>query len=483
MQCKAKETPGKSLEIVEAPEWPHENTKIIYTLKSKQIIMNINEILANLEAKHPGEKEFLQAVKEVLLCVEDVYNQHPEYEKARIIERMVEPDRIFTFRVTWVDDKGEVQNNIGYRVQFNNAIGPYKGGIRFHASVTLSVLKFLGFEQTFKNALTTLPMGGAKGGSDFSPRGKSDAEIMRFCQAFVLELWRNLGPDRDVPAGDIGVGGREVGYMYGMYKKLARENTGTFTGKGLSFGGSRIRPEATGFGALYFVQQMLRDLKQDIKGKTIAISGFGNVAWGAATKATELGGKVVTISGPDGYIYDPAGLDEEKIAYMLELRASGNDVVAPYAEKFAGSKFIAGRKPWEQKVDIALPCATQNELGEEDAKMLIANDVLMVAEVSNMGCTAEAIDAFIQAKKPYAPGKAVNAGGVAVSGLEMTQDAEHLQWSAKKVDDMLHEIMANIHEACVEHGTEADGYINYMKGANIAGFLKVADAMMGQGII
>lgn len=444
--------------------------------------MNINEILANLEAKHPGEKEFLQAVKEVLLCVEDVYNQHPEYEKARIIERMVEPDRIFTFRVTWVDDKGEVQNNIGYRVQFNNAIGPYKGGIRFHASVTLSVLKFLGFEQTFKNALTTLPMGGAKGGSDFSPRGKSDAEIMRFCQAFVLELWRNLGPDRDVPAGDIGVGGREVGYMYGMYKKLARENTGTFTGKGLSFGGSRIRPEATGFGALYFVEQMLKDLNEDIKGKTIAISGFGNVAWGAATKATELGGKVVTISGPDGYIYDPAGLDAEKIDYMLELRASGNDVVAPYADKFAGSQFFPGKKPWEQKVDIALPCATQNELGEADAKQLIANNVLLVAEVSNMGCTAEAIDAFIANKTPYAPGKAVNAGGVAVSGLEMTQDAEHLQWSAQKVDDMLHEIMFNIHEACVEHGRE-EGYINYMKGANIAGFLKVADAMMAQGII
>ncbi len=444
--------------------------------------MNINEILANLEAKHPGEKEFLQAVKEVLLCVEDVYNQHPEYEKARIIERMVEPDRIFTFRVTWVDDKGEVQNNIGYRVQFNNAIGPYKGGIRFHASVTLSVLKFLGFEQTFKNALTTLPMGGAKGGSDFSPRGKSDAEIMRFCQAFVLELWRNLGPDRDVPAGDIGVGGREVGYMYGMYKKLARENTGTFTGKGLSFGGSRIRPEATGFGALYFVEQMLKDLNEDIKGKTIAISGFGNVAWGAATKATELGGKVVTISGPDGYIYDPAGLDKEKIEYMLELRASGNDVVAPYADKFPGSQFFAGKKPWEQKVDIALPCATQNELGEEDAKRLIANNVLLVAEVSNMGCTAEAINAFIANKTPYAPGKAVNAGGVAVSGLEMTQDAEHLQWSAKQVDEKLHEIMFNIHEACVEYGRE-EGYLNYMKGANIAGFLKVADAMMAQGVI
>ncbi len=445
--------------------------------------MKINEIMAGLEARHPGEKEFHQAVREVLLSVEDVYNQHPEWEKARLIERMVEPDRIFTFRVTWVDDKGEVQNNIGYRVQFNNAIGPYKGGIRFHASVTLSILKFLGFEQTFKNALTTLPMGGAKGGSDFSPRGKSDGEIMRFCQAFVLELWRNLGPDRDVPAGDIGVGGREVGYMYGMYKKLARENTGTFTGKGLSFGGSRIRPEATGFGALYFVESMLKDLNTDIKGKTIAISGFGNVAWGAAKKATELGGKVVTLSGPDGYIYDPAGLDAEKIEYMLELRASGNDIVAPYADKFPGSTFFAGRKPWEQKVDICLPCATQNEVSEADAKMIVDNKVMMVAEVSNMGCTAEAIDYFISHKLPYAPGKAVNAGGVGVSGLEMSQDAEHLQWSAAEVDKKLHEMMLNIHEACVEYGRQEDGYINYMKGANIAGFMKVADAMMAQGII
>lgn len=445
--------------------------------------MKINEIMAGLEARHPGEKEFHQAVREVLLSVEDVYNQHPEWEKARLIERMVEPDRIFTFRVTWVDDKGEVQNNIGYRVQFNNAIGPYKGGIRFHASVTLSILKFLGFEQTFKNALTTLPMGGAKGGSDFSPRGKSDGEIMRFCQAFVLELWRNLGPDRDVPAGDIGVGGREVGYMYGMYKKLARENTGTFTGKGLSFGGSRIRPEATGFGALYFVESMLKDLNTDIKGKTIAISGFGNVAWGAAKKATELGGKVVTLSGPDGYIYDPAGLDAEKIEYMLELRASGNDIVAPYADKFPGSTFYAGRKPWEQKVDICLPCATQNEVSEADAKMIVDNKVMMVAEVSNMGCTAEAIDYFISHKLPYAPGKAVNAGGVGVSGLEMSQDAEHLQWSAAEVDKKLHEMMLNIHEACVEYGRQDDGYINYMKGANIAGFMKVADAMMAQGII
>ena len=444
--------------------------------------MDINNFMTNLEAKHPGEKEYLQAVKEVLMTVEDVYNQHPEFERNKIMERMVEPDRIITFRVTWVDDKGEIQNNLGYRVQFNNAIGPYKGGIRFHHSVNLSILKFLGFEQTFKNALTTLPMGGAKGGSDFSPRGKSDAEIMRFCQAFILELWRNLGPDRDVPAGDIGVGGREVGYMYGMYKKLANECTGTFTGKGLSFGGSRIRPEATGFGALYFVQSVLATKKEDIKGKTIAISGFGNVAWGAALKATELGAKVVTISGPDGYIYDPEGLNKEKIDYMLELRASGNDVVAPYAQKFPGSTFYAGKKPWEQKVDIALPCATQNEVNGEDAKQLVTNGVKLVAEVSNMGCTPEAIDTFLAARIIYAPGKAVNAGGVATSGLEMSQDAEHLQWSAEEVDRRLHEIMRNIHQQCVDHGTEPDGYINYMKGANIAGFMKVADAMMAQGV-
>ena len=444
--------------------------------------MDINKIMADLEAKHPGEKEYLQAVKEVLMSVQDVYNEHPEFEHNKIVERMVEPDRIVTFRVTWLDDKGEVQNNIGYRVQFNNAIGPYKGGIRFHASVNLSILKFLGFEQTFKNALTTLPMGGAKGGSDFSPRGKSDREIMRFCQAFMLGLWKNLGPDRDVPAGDIGVGGREVGYMYGMYKRLVNEHNGTFTGKGLSFGGSRIRPEATGFGALYFVQSVLKEKSEDIAGKTVAISGFGNVAWGAALKATELGAKVVTISGPDGYIYDPAGLDAEKIDYMLELRASGNDIVAPYAEKFAGSAFFAGRKPWERKVDIALPCATQNEVNGEDAAMLVANGVQLVAEVSNMGCTPEAIDAFLEARITYAPGKAVNAGGVATSGLEMSQNAMHLQWSEAEVDEKLHTIMRDIHEQCVKYGRQADGYINYMKGANIAGFMKVADAMMGQGV-
>ena len=445
--------------------------------------MDINKIMADLEAKHPGEKEYLQAVKEVLMSVQDVYNQHPEFERNKIVERMVEPDRIVTFRVTWLDDKGEVQNNIGYRVQFNNAIGPYKGGIRFHASVNLSILKFLGFEQTFKNALTTLPMGGAKGGSDFSPRGKSDREIMRFCQAFMLGLWKNLGPDRDVPAGDIGVGGREVGYMYGMYKRLVNEHNGTFTGKGLSFGGSRIRPEATGFGALYFVQSVLKEKGDNIAGKTVAISGFGNVAWGAATKATELGAKVVTISGPDGYIYDPAGLDAEKIAYMLELRASNNDVVAPYADKFPGSTFYAGRKPWEVKVDIAMPCATQNELGGEDAQQLIANGVKIVAEVSNMGCRPEAIDAFIAAKIPYGPGKAVNAGGVATSGLEMTQNSQKLGWTAEEVDAKLHQIMSSIHAACLEYGTEADGYINYMKGANIAGFMKVAKSMVEQGIL
>ncbi|MDE6160875.1 MAG: NADP-specific glutamate dehydrogenase [Muribaculaceae bacterium] len=444
--------------------------------------MDINKIMADLEAKHPGEKEYLQAVKEVLMSVQDVYNQHPEFERNKIVERMVEPDRIVTFRVTWLDDKGEVQNNIGYRVQFNNAIGPYKGGIRFHASVNLSLLTFLGFAQTFNHALPTLPMGGAKGGSDFSPRGKSDREIMRFCQAFILGLWKNLGPDRDVPAGDIGVGGREVGYMYGMYKRLVNEHNGTFTGKGLSFGGSRIRPEATGFGALYFVQSVLKEKGETINGKTVAISGFGNVAWGAALKATELGAKVVTISGPDGYIYDPEGLNAEKIDYMLELRASGNDIVAPYADKFPGSTFYAGKKPWERKVDIALPCATQNEVNGDDARQLVDNGVKLVAEVSNMGCTPEAIDTFIEARITYAPGKAVNAGGVATSGLEMSQNAMHLQWSEAEVDEKLHTIMRDIHEQCVKYGRQDDGYINYMKGANIAGFMKVADAMMGQGV-
>lgn len=445
--------------------------------------MNVNKLLDALAMRHPGENEYLQAVREVLLSVEEVYNQYPEFETNKIAERLVEPDRIFTFKVPWVDDRGVVQVNLGYRVQFNNAIGPYKGGLRFHPSVNLSILKFLGFEQIFKNALTSLPMGGAKGGSDFNPKGKSDAEIMRFCQAFMTELWRYIGPETDVPAGDIGVGGREIGFLYGMYRKLARENTGVLTGKGLTYGGSLVRPEATGFGAIYFVKQMLAKAGDQLAGKVIAISGFGNVAWGAALKALQEGAKVVTISGPDGYIYDEVGLDEEKIAYMLELRASNNDVVAPFADRFLGARFIAGRKPWEVKVDIAMPCATQNELDGEDAAQLLANGVQYVAEVSNMGCTPEAIDAFISHRILYGPGKAVNAGGVATSGLEMAQNAMKLNWGAAEVDRRLHEIMASIHTACVQYGTEPDGYINYMKGANIAGFMKVARSMVEQGVL
>ncbi|MDO4692194.1 MAG: NADP-specific glutamate dehydrogenase [Porphyromonadaceae bacterium] len=445
--------------------------------------MKSSEILAALEAKHPGEKEFLQAVKEVLLSVEDVYNQHPEFEREAIIERLVEPDRVITFRVPWIDDAGKVHVNIGYRVQFNNAIGPYKGGIRFHHTVNLSILKFLGFEQTFKNALTTLPMGGGKGGSDFSPRGRSDREIMRFCQSFMTELWRHVGPDTDVPAGDIGVGGREVAYMYGMYKKLANEHTGTFTGKGMEFGGSRLRPESTGYGAVYFVDHMCRANGLELKGKTIAISGFGNVAWGVAKKATELGAKVVTISGPDGYVYDPEGINTaEKFQCMLDLRSSGNDVVADYVKRFPHAQFFPGKKPWEQKVDIAMPCATQNEMNEEDARMLHKNGVLLVAETSNMGCTAEAAEYYVEQKVIFGPGKAVNAGGVATSGLEMTQNAMHLGWTNEEVDAKLHQIMNDIHEQCVKYGRE-EGYINYVKGANIAGFLKVASAMVQQGVI
>lgn len=445
--------------------------------------MNVSKMMATLEAKHPGEKEYLQAVHEVLESVEEVYNQHPEFEKAKIIERIVEPDRIFTFRVSWVDDKGEVQTNLGYRVQFNGAIGPYKGGIRFHASVNLSILKFLGFEQTFKNALTTLPMGGGKGGSDFDPTGKSDAEIMRFCQAFMWELWQVIGADTDVPAGDIGVGGREVGYMYGMYKKLAREHTGVLTGKGITWGGSLIRPEATGFGGLYFTQHMLAKAGKDIKDKTIAVSGFGNVAWGAALKATELGAKVVAVSGPDGVVSIPQGMNKEMIDYMLELRASNRNIVSPFAEQFAGTTFTAGKKAWSVKCDIALPCAFQNELNGDDAKELLANGTWCVAEISNMGCTPEAIKAFQDAGIMFAPGKAVNAGGVATSGLEMTQNAAHLAWRAEEVDAKLHQIMENIHEACVKYGTEKNGYINYVKGANIAGFMKVATAMVEQGVV
>jgi len=444
--------------------------------------MKVAEIMASLERKHGHEKEFLQAVHEVLESIEGIYNQHPEFQKAKIIERLIEPDRIFTFRVTWQDDKGDVHTNLGYRVQFSNAIGPYKGGFRFHPSVNPSILKFLGFEQMFKNALTTLPMGGGKGGSDFDPKGKSDAEIMRFCQAFITELWRDLGPDTDVPAGDIGVGAREIGFMFGWYKKLAREFTGVLTGKGATWGGSLIRPEATGYGGVYFVTHMLATKGLNIKGKTVSVSGFGNVAWGAALKATELGAKVIALSGPDGMIHDEAGMTSEKIAYMLELRASNNDVVAPYAEKFPESKFYPGKKVWAVKVDIALPCAFQNELNGDDARELIKNGVICIGELSNMGCTPEAIAELQKAKVLYAPGKAANAGGVAVSGLEMTQNAMHISWTADEVDAKLKQIMESIHQQCVKYGTQSDGFINYVNGANIAGFMKVARATLEQGL-
>ena len=446
--------------------------------------MEVEKIMSALEQKHPGESEYLQAVREVLLSVKDVYNQHPEFEKAKIMERLVEPERIITFRVPWVDDKGEVQVNLGYRVQFNSAIGPYKGGLRFHASVNLSILKFLGFEQTFKNALTTLPMGGGKGGSDFSPRGKSNAEIMRFCKSFMQELYKDVGPEMDIPAGDIGVGGREIGFLFGEYKRLTSMFQGaTLTGKGLEYGGSILRPEATGYGALYFVHHMLDTRGIDLNGKTIALSGFGNVAWGAVKKATQLGAKVITISGPDGYVYDPDGVNGEKIDYLLELRESGNDVCQPYVEKFPGATFYAGKKPWEQKADIYLTCATQNELNGDDADKILAQHPVCVAEVSNMGCTAEAVEKFVNARQLFAPGKAVNAGGVATSGLEMSQNIMRLHWSADEVDQRLHYIMQSIHEQCVKYGTQPDGYIDYVRGANVAGFMKVAKAMLAQGIV
>jgi glutamate dehydrogenase (NADP+) len=446
-------------------------------------LVTINEFMAKVEAKNPGEPEFLQAVKEVVETIWDVYINNPRFVKANILERIVEPERVIIFRVPWVDDKGDVQVNRGYRVQFNSAIGPYKGGLRFHPSVNLSILKFLGFEQTFKNSLTTLPMGGGKGGSDFDARGKSDGEIMRFCQSFMTELFRHIGPNTDVPAGDIGVGAREIGYMFGMYKKLMNEFTGVFTGKGLNWGGSLVRPEATGYGVVYFTEEMLKTKGETIKGKRVAISGFGNVAWGAVQKVNHLGGKVVTISGPDGYILDEEGISGEKINYMVVLRASNNDRVKDYADKYPNAKFFPGKRPWEVKVDVAIPCATQNELNGDDARALINNGVFCVTEAANMPCTPEAVEIFQKAKILYAPGKAANAGGVATSGLEMTQNSIRMNWSREEVDEKLHGIMKNIHQACVDSGKEPDGYINYVKGANIAGFLKVANAMCDQGIV
>lgn len=440
----------------------------------------IEEFMNRVVASSPGENEFHQAVQEVVESVWDVYEKNPRYKGAKILDRMVEPERVIMFRVPWIDDRGEVQINRGYRVEFNSAIGPYKGGLRFHPSVTLSILKFLGFEQTFKNSLTTLPMGGGKGGSDFSPKGKSDNEIMRFCQSFMTELYRHIGPNTDVPAGDIGVGGREIGYLFGQYKRIRNEFTGVLTGKGVNWGGSLIRPEATGFGAVYFVQHMLEEMGKSVKGLTFSVSGFGNVAWGAITKINELGGKVVTISGPDGYIYDKDGISGEKVEYLLELRATNNDIVEPYAQEF-GAEFYAGKRPWSQPVDAAIPCACENELNLEEAKELVANGCLLVAEASNMGCTADAVE-YLNDNIVYAPGKAVNAGGVAVSGLEMSQNSMRYNWTKEEVDKRLHIIMGEIHETCKEYG-KGKNKINYLLGANVGGFVKVADAMLAQGVV
>ncbi|MBQ6161796.1 MAG: NADP-specific glutamate dehydrogenase [Prevotella sp.] len=444
--------------------------------------MKATEVIENLKIRFPNEPEYIQAVSQVLGTIEDEYNNHPEFDRANLIERLCIPDRLVQFRVTWTDDQGNVRTNMGYRIQHNNVIGPYKGGIRFHASVNLSILKFLAFEQTFKNSLTTLPMGGAKGGSDFSPRGKSANEVMRFCQAFMNELYRHIGPDEDVPAGDIGVGGREVGFMFGQYKKLTHQFSGILTGKGLEFGGSLIRPEATGYGNVYFLQNMLATRGIDIKGKTVLVSGAGNVAQFTVEKLIQLGAKPVTVSDSDGYIYDPDGIDEEKLEYIKELKNIERGRISEYAERY-GVKYVAGANPWFEKADIASPCATQNEINAEAASALIANGVIAVSEGANMPTTPEAIKIFQDAKILYCPGKASNAGGVAVSGLEMSQNSERLHWSREEVDAKLHDIMNNIHENCVKYGTQHDGYINYVKGANVAGFLKVAKAMMAQGIV
>lgn len=445
--------------------------------------MKAIEVIESLKQRFPNEPEYIQAVSQVLPTIEEEYNKHPEFEKANLIERLCIPDRVIEFRVSWVDDNGNVQTNMGYRIQHNNVIGPYKGGIRFHKSVNLSILKFLAFEQTFKNSLTTLPMGGAKGGSDFSPRGKSNAEVMRFCQAFMTELYRHVGADEDVPAGDIGVGGREVGYMFGMYKKLTHQFTGMLTGKGLEFGGSLIRPEATGYGNVYFLLNMLKTRNIDIAGKVILISGSGNVAQYTCEKCIELGAKVVTMSDSDGYIYDADGIDRAKLDYIMELKNVERGRIKEYVEQYPSAKYVAGAKPWNEKADIALPSATQNEINEEAAKALVANGVFAVSEGANMPTTPEAIKVFQDAKILYSPGKAANAGGVSVSGLEMSQNSERLRWSAAEVDAKLHDIMNDIHDNCVKYGTEPDGYINYVKGANVAGFMKVAKAMMAQGIV
>ena len=452
-------------------------------MEQNTIEQKIQEFVAKIEAKNPNEPEFLQAVKEVAVTVIPFIATKEEYRGMKLLERMAEPERVIIFRVPWVDDKGEIQVNRGFRIQMNSAIGPYKGGIRFHPTVNLSVLKFLAFEQVFKNSLTTLPMGGGKGGSDFDPTGKSNNEIMRFCQSFMTEMCKHIGPETDVPAGDIGVGAREIGYLFGQYKRIRNEFTGVLTGKGLAYGGSLIRPEATGYGVVYFGEQMLKTKGEDFKDKIVTVSGFGNVAWGVIKKIEELGGKAVTISGPDGYVYDKDGITGEKIDFLLELRASGNNRAEDYVKKFPTAEFHASKRPWEVKCDVAIPAATQNELHLEDAKNLVENGCRCVVEAANMPSTLDAINYFLDNKVLFSPGKASNAGGVATSGLEMTQNSIRLNWSSEEVDARLKEIMIGIHNACRKYGKEEDGYVNYVKGANIAGFVKVAEAMLAQGVV
>ncbi|MAZ26960.1 MAG: NADP-specific glutamate dehydrogenase [Cytophagaceae bacterium] len=444
---------------------------------------SVKKFVDSVEKSNPNEPEFLQAVREVAETVIPFIEKNPKYQDAKLLERMAEPERVIMFRVPWVDDAGEVQINKGYRIEFNSAIGPYKGGLRFHPSVNLSILKFLGFEQVFKNSLTSLPMGGGKGGSDFNPRGKSDAEVMRFCQSFMTELYRHIGPNTDVPAGDIGVGGREIGYMFGQYKRIRNEFTGVLTGKGLSYGGSKIRPEATGYGNVYFTKYMLKTRGEKISGKTIVISGSGNVAQYAAEKAMQLDGKVVTLSDSSGFIYDEAGLTKQKLAFVMELKNERRGRIKEYVDKYPEAEYHEGKAPWGIKCDIALPCATQNELDREDAELLVKNGVMSVGEGANMPCTPEAVEVFLEHKILFSPGKASNAGGVATSGLEMSQNSLRYNWSAEEVDQKLHEIMYDIHNACVEFGKREDGFIDYVKGANIAGFVKVADAMLAQGVV
>ncbi len=444
---------------------------------------SIKDFIASVEKTNPNEPEFLQAVTEVAETVIPFIEENERYQNKKLLERMVEPERTILFRVPWTDDKGEIQVNRGYRIEFNSAIGPYKGGLRFHPTVNLSILKFLGFEQTFKNSLTTLPMGGGKGGSNFDPKGKSDNEIMRFCQSFMTELSRHIGPNTDVPAGDIGVGGREIGFMFGQYKRIRNEFTGVFTGKGISYGGSLIRPEATGYGDVYFAKNMLATKGESFKGKTVVVSGSGNVAQYAAKKAIEFGGKVVTFSDSEGYIHDAEGINDEKLAFVMELKNEKRGRISEYVDKYPSAKYFKGKRPWDVKCDIALPCATQNELNEDEAKSLVKNGCICVAEGANMPCTPEAITVFQKAKILFSPGKASNAGGVATSGLEMSQNSLRLSWTAVEVDEKLHNIMNDIHAACVKYGTDGDGYVDYVKGANIAGFVKVAEAMMAQGVV